>query len=163
MVEGESEVSFEPRVYEVGFLVLPTVAEENVPAEVVFIKDVLARGNATMISEEFPRLRPLAYTIRRQTGGKYEKYQSAYFGWIKFEGSPAIAADLKRLLDASTSILRYLIIKTVRENTMAPVRPVMRRSPMTFTPPRVPTGAQPAPAVSEVELDKTIEALVKDA
>jgi ribosomal protein S6 len=158
---AEAEDFFEPRVYEVGFHVVPTIPEEKVAGEISFIKDALARGNASVISEEFPRLRSLAYTFKRNIGGKYEKHQSSYFGWIKFEGGRAVVTDLTNLLKSHPSVIRFLIVRTVRENTMVSARPPLRRSHAAFIPKKSPVTAEtPAPTVSEAELDTAIQKLV---
>lgn len=105
-------------VYEVGFHIVPTVSPENLPKEVDAIKAILEKEKATIISEEFPKLRTLAYEMVKAVGQTRNKFDSAYFGWIKFEGSTNLVAELNKALTASEKILRFLIVKTVRENTL---------------------------------------------
>ena len=73
------------KIYEIGYHIISSVAEENIPAEVAKVKEYLAKENAVIISEEAPALRPLAYPIKKATGGAYKTYDKAYFGFIKFE------------------------------------------------------------------------------
>ena len=47
-----------------------------------------------------------------------KKFTSAYFGWIKFETKSELMPMIKKAVDANPHILRYLLIKTVRENTL---------------------------------------------
>lgn len=105
-------------VYEVGFHIVPTVSPENLPAEVDAIKAILGAHGATIISEEFPKLRNLAYQMIKVVGPVRHRVDSAYFGWIKFEGPKEIVEALNKALDASEKIVRYIVIKTVRENTI---------------------------------------------
>jgi len=105
-------------VYEVGFHIVPTVSPENLPKEVDAIKAILEKEKATIISEEFPKLRALAYQMVKVVGPVRHKFDSAYFGWIKFEGSKDVVAELNKALTASEKILRFLTIKTVKENTI---------------------------------------------
>lgn len=105
-------------VYEVGFHVVPTVSPENLPKEVDAIKAILEKEKATIISEEFPKLRSLAYQMVKVVGSARHKVDSAYFGWIKFEGSKDAVAELNKALTASDKIVRFLVVKTVRENTI---------------------------------------------
>jgi ribosomal protein S6 len=105
-------------VYEVGFHIVPAVSPEKLPAEVDAIKAILEKNGATIIAEEFPKLRNLAYTMIKAIGPARHRYDSAYFGWIKFEGSKEVSGELKKALDSNEKILRSLIIKTVRENTL---------------------------------------------
>jgi len=105
-------------VYEVGFHIVPAVSPEKLPAEVDAIKALLDGNKATIISEEFPKLRNLAYTMVKVLGPARHKYDTAYFGWIKFEAAPEAALEIKKAMDANEKVLRYLLIKTARENTL---------------------------------------------
>ncbi len=105
-------------IYEIGYLIVSSIAEENVSLETDKIKKVIVDAGANIISEEFPNHQQLAYTIRRKTvAGSYDKYDEAYFGWIKFEiGTDKIEA-IKKTIEIIPSVLRMLLITTVRENT----------------------------------------------
>jgi len=105
-------------VYEVGFHIVPAVSPETLSTEVDAIKAVLDKNGATIISEEFPKLRNLAYMITKVIGPIRNKYDTAYFGWIKYEASSETAEEIKKAFDLNDKILRYLIIKTARENTL---------------------------------------------
>ena len=114
-----TEVKVDERVYEVGYHLVSSIAEENILAEVEKIKQILNKENAAVISEENPKLRPLAYTIKKAFNGIYKKFDKAYFGFIKF----ALSEDgditkIDSFMKTNESILRYIVIKTVRENTM---------------------------------------------
>lgn len=142
-------------IYEVGYHVLPTVAEERLAAEVTALKDMLESNGAVFISEEFPKLRPLAYMIKKAIAGKYHSFSSAYFGWVKFELPTASIPAVKKALDEHPQILRSLLIETVRESTLAPIRPAYQARPKDAKKPE--EGGKP---VSTEELDKTIDQLV---
>ncbi|MFA6340658.1 MAG: 30S ribosomal protein S6 [Candidatus Paceibacterota bacterium] len=109
----------EEKVYEVGYHLLSSVAEENISEEAAKIKAYLSKEKAEIISEEAPKLRPLAYPIKKAFGGVYKTFDKAYFGFIKFaltEGGDITKID--QAMKANESILRYIVVKTVRENTM---------------------------------------------
>ncbi len=109
----------EEKIYEVGYHIISSVAEENIPAEVEKIKAYLAKEKAIIISEEAPKLRPLAYSIKKGFGGIYKTYDKAYFGFIKFElTEEGDVRNIDLAMKNNDSILRYIVIKTVRENTM---------------------------------------------
>mgnify|MGYP006196396777 CR=1 FL=1 len=108
----------ELKIYELGYLLVPSIAEEAVEGEVSAIKDVLAKHGASFISEEAPTHIDLAYTIIKSVSNKNHRYDSAYFGWIKFETTPESMERIKKDIDANISIIRSLLIKTVRENTV---------------------------------------------
>lgn len=106
------------RIYEIGFLFVPTIKEEALASDVSSMKDALSKQGAVFISEEFPRMIDLAYTMDRIVEHKRQKYDSAYFGWVKFEADPSVLDTIKKSLESNEKIIRFLIIKTVRENTI---------------------------------------------
>ncbi len=107
------------RVYEVGYLLLPSIPEEKLPEETTRLKSLIAQLGGEVISEEDPQARPLSYEMVKQVGTKNERFTNAYFGWVKFESMPEVAVELKKKLDLDQSFLRFLIVKTVRENVLA--------------------------------------------
>lgn len=107
----------EKQVYELGFHLLPTVAEEKVGDEISAILTEIEKGGE-IIQEEYPKLKDLAYSISKYIETKKTRFDKAYFGWIKFEGPTELAESLKKVCDNHANVLRYLIIKTVRENTL---------------------------------------------
>lgn len=108
------------RIYEVGYLLLPSIPEEKVPEHVTAIKGVITQAGGTFISEEDPTSRRLAYEMVKRIGTKNERFRSAYFGWVKFEVNGEELPAVKEKLDSMESILRSLIVKTVREDTYVP-------------------------------------------
>lgn len=155
-------------VYEVGFHVVPTVGDDGVAAVVEKLRKTIAattkEGEVEFIAEAFPQKMQLAYIIERATQGKREKYNEAYFGWIKFaterEGIPALEAALRDMKE----ILRSIIINTTREDlTVRPSRAVFASDRLEGQTLKKPVGELEKPAeISEEELDKSIEALVTE-
>jgi len=149
-------------VYEVGFHVVPTVGDDGVGAIVEKIRTAI--GESEFIAEGFPQKMTLAYTIERASQGKREKYNEAYFGWIKFatarEHIPALEAALRNMKE----VLRSLIIETVREDlTVRQTRAVFTSDRLEGqTLKKVPTEREERGEVSDEELDKSIEALVNE-
>ncbi len=149
------------RIYEIGFHIVSSIPEEKLSAEVTAIKDVLEKSGAVFIAEDFPKLKHLSYTMTKVMDAKHLKFDTAYFGSVKFEMNPEVIDAIKKTLERSDIILRFLIVKTVRESTLAVIKPAYR-----------PTETKPIPGidtkkdalvkspVSEAELDKTIDALV---
>lgn len=132
----------ENRVYEVGYLLLPSVPEERLETEVSTIKTMIKDAGGSLISEEDPKSRHLAYEMTKRIAGAIERYHDAYFGWIKFEVSADALPEMIATLDKSATILRYLLVKTTREDTYRPITAI------------------PNPAGEE--LDKSIDELVAE-
>ena len=107
--------------------------------------------------------------MRRKTvAGSYEKYDTAYFGWIKFEvGSDKIEA-VKKAVELHPTVLRALLLSTVRENTYLGKRAqaiAAEFNAKEIIPDAVVADAKEvvaAPATIE-EMDKSIDAMVKEA
>lgn len=164
IVEDQSMVR--KGVYEVGYHMVPTIAEENLGEEVTILKDMLAENGANFISDEYPRLMELAYEMTRSIANKKQKFTTGYFGWVKFECTPEEAKTIKELLDKNEKLVRYLLIKTVRENTMSPKRTYTKQDNKKRIPSRVKEtsetveSSEPVEEVNEAEIDKEIDALV---
>ncbi len=109
---------FEPRIYEIGYHVVPTVAEDKIELVVDTIKESIKKMQGTIISEDIPKLVELAYSMDHVVENKKTIFNSAYFGWIKFEGNPKNVIKIKDFLDKNESILRFIIIKTVKESVL---------------------------------------------
>lgn len=148
-------------VYEVGFHVVPTVEEGNVGGAVEAIRAELAKGNAEIITEQFPQKIALAYTIERAVAGKREKYTSAYFGAIKFAIDREYIPAIEQLVRNNKQILRHLLIETVREEATVSRRAVFASNRLEGETIKKPTSTPEIPKeVSEEELQKSIDALV---
>ena len=122
MEENESKEGDATVVYEVSFLLLPSLAIEQVPGIAATLKTTLTGLGGEIISGEDPVLIDLAYPMTKIVGTTRHKVTTGYFGWLKFAMSKETNSEgmekVKKVLDVSESIVRYLIIKTVRENTL---------------------------------------------
>lgn len=150
-----------PRIYELGFLLVPTISEETVLGEGSRLKGVIESCGGLLISDENPKSISLAYEMDRRVAGKKKIFNTAYFAWIKFHGDPSGVALLKKNLEGDETVLRFMIIKTVKENTLIQKRPTFIRGKKKDTVDA--KGEKPkedTTPVSEAELDKTIEELV---
>lgn len=149
------------QVYEIGFHIIPSIPEEKVGEVVTKLKDVLEANNSSVISEEFPVSRPLAYTITKEVDGENRKFNKAYFGWVKFSAPiPSIAA-IEKAFKAEVAVLRFLVIKTVKENTMqTPKAPYMSDEANREKEEMTPLIPKEKVEISEEAIDKSIEDLV---
>ncbi|PIQ92352.1 MAG: hypothetical protein COV70_00830 [Parcubacteria group bacterium CG11_big_fil_rev_8_21_14_0_20_39_22] len=155
------EEQAEPKVYEVGYHIVPLFAEEELTGKVGELKGILEKENAVVISEDFPKLTELSYTMRKLKEGKYQKFDRAYFGWIKFEASPESVLRIADAFKSDEGILRSIVIKTVRENTFVPLRAIKEREEKaTIGNVKGDKKEESKSPISEEELDKTIDELV---
>lgn len=145
-------------VYEIGYHLVPTLAEDAALAETAKLRTML--GEAEIITDEMPRKMTLSYVIERPGAGRREKYGEAYFGFIKFAIDKEHINEIEQKLRANRNVLRYLLIQTVREE-IAPRRAVFTSDRLEGETIKKPVAAEEKPVeVSEEELDKSIDAIV---
>ncbi len=106
-------------VYELAYLFVPTIAEDAVLGTFGDLKAYLEGKGATFIQEELPKMMQLAYEMSRTIENKKTWFDTAYFGFIKFDMDPAQVESITPELSRNEDIIRFMIVKTVRENTMA--------------------------------------------
>jgi ribosomal protein S6 len=157
-IEAETR---EPKVYELGYLLVPTITVEDVPIMYGNLKELVSSMGGEIISDEMPKSIPLAYTMLKVVKNVRSKFDTAYFGWVKFSMSASAIVSLKKKLDLDSNVIRFLILKTVKENTIAAKRFVgrdmVRRKPATS----VKTDESGAPVeINKEEIDKEIDAMV---
>ena len=123
------------------------------------VKGLLEKIKAETISEDFPRLRVLAYPLSKVIGGSKKTFKEAYFGWIKFEADAEAVVEFKKEVEKLSNVLGFLIIKTVKENTLYGNKfaPKYEGKPKKEEEKRV---EEPKGPINEEEIDKTIEDLV---
>lgn len=154
------EKSENTQVYEVGYHIASSVSEENVGAEVAGIKKIL--GKVEIISEENPKLIDLAYTIAKPIGGLRRKFDKAYFGWIKFSLPADEIVEIKKKLDAVENVIRFLLVKTVAENTLCGIKLIAEENSKKKTYTKKEEKVSEKTPASVEEIDKSIEELIKE-
>lgn len=152
------------RLYEISYLVSPALAEDKAGAALLPLKDLLAGKNAAVSAEESPKFRRLAYPIRTASvGGKKQVFDSASFGWIRFEAEAEVIGEAKKLLASSLDVVRFLIVKADAPEPRAFVGRSLRHEPSAapiFEKREEGSVTEPKVTVSEEELDRKIDELV---
>ncbi len=144
------------KIYELGYHFLPTLSEDEVAKAVTALKDQLSGLEATTIAEAHPALMTLAYEIGKDIENKRRMFATAYFGWIKFEVATEAIEGFKELMEKNANILRFIIVKTVRESTLA-VPKIAHKGMTRRTPADVVEGAP----MDAVEVDKKIDEMIE--
>ncbi len=148
------------RVYELGYLLVPTISPENVPINYGNLKDLIMKEGGEIISDEMPKEIELAYTMSKVIQNIRSKFNSAYFGWIKFEMNPEQVLELKKKLDLDRILIRFLILKTVRENTIAAKRFIQKDFRRKMPIAKSERGEEVGTPINKEEIDKEIDAMV---
>lgn len=108
--------------YELAFHVLPTIAEGEVTAVFQKLKDTITKNGGEIMIDEAPVRFDLAYEIVKYLEGRNRKFNSAYFGWIRFKAKPAAIDAIREEVEATKELLRHLLIKltkTEEENSFS--------------------------------------------
>jgi small subunit ribosomal protein S6 len=113
-----NEITVDSRVYEISFIFDNKLDEETALEKSNAIKQSIATLGGSFISEEAPYMRELAYEMTRVVNNVNVRFNEGYFGWIKFELDGAKVKELEKNLKLDEQIVRYLVVKTVRENTV---------------------------------------------
>ncbi|MBI2618332.1 30S ribosomal protein S6 [Candidatus Kaiserbacteria bacterium] len=162
MQEINEEIDAESRVYELGYLITPTLAEGEIPRVTAALKALVEENGGALVSEQTPQHMTLAYAMYRALDGKKEKFETAYFGGIKFNIEPSAIVSLKKSLDTDVRILRYIIFKTVRENTRAEIKlpQIKTERKMGITHRPLLRKKEESAPISEEALDRSIKELM---
>ena len=113
-----NETIVDSRVYEISFIFDNKLDEETALKKGDALKQSIATLGGSFISEETPYLRELAYEMIRVQKNINVRFNTGYFGWIKFEIDADKIEELEKGLKLDEEVVRFLTVKTVRENTV---------------------------------------------
>lgn len=155
---NEKNATEDNLVYEIGFHLLPTADESEALKEFSGLKSLIEENEGAVISEEVPKITGLSYEISKNIDTKKQKFNQAYFGWVKFEIDPSKIAGIKSKIENIRNVLRFIIIKTVKEDTIHVHKiPMFKKESA-----KEDKGGEliERPKASEAEIDKSIDDLV---
>lgn len=104
-------------VYEVGYLVLPSLDENKVREVTEAIKAAIDKEEGKVFDGEEAEMMDLAYTMTKTIGASRYVVNEAYVGWLKFEAEPSRVLKIKGEIEKMDEILRFLLIKAPKETT----------------------------------------------
>ncbi|OIO30051.1 hypothetical protein COX93_01950 [Candidatus Nomurabacteria bacterium CG_4_10_14_0_2_um_filter_30_12] len=159
MKNNDEEVEVNSRVYELGYLLIPTIGEENVPVVYGNLKELITSLGGEIISDEMPKMIFLAYQMLKVTQNVRNRFDTAYFGWVKFEMGSDKILELKKKVDLDPNFIRFLILKTVKENTIAAKR-FIHKDFKRKTSTKKDGENEEVVSINKEEIDKEIEAMV---
>ncbi len=154
--ENGTKEATNSKVYELGYLLVPTIKEEDLAVVYGNLKDLVTSLGGEAVSDEMPKIMNLAYSMTKVISNIRNKFSTAYFGWTKFTMDAAQIIELKKRLDLDPNYIRFLILKTVKENTIAAKRFVRGE---TYKRPTTKKDGEGAP-INKEEIDQEIDALV---
>ena len=66
------------KVYELGYLLVPSIKEEDVPVSYGNLKELVASFGGEVVSDEMPKMIPLAYAMQKVVSNVRSKFNTAY-------------------------------------------------------------------------------------
>jgi len=98
------------KIYETGFLLAPSLTEEETEKFITQMADVISQREGRLIKQEKWGKRRMAYSIKR--------FDEAFYVFFHYEGKPDIPLELERRFKQTDAVLRYLTLqKEAREAT----------------------------------------------
>lgn len=146
------------RVYEAGYHIVPMAEESKVETVVSEIRSMIEKNGGSLVAEGAPVTTKLAFELMMLVAGKKTYFDTAHFGWLKFEASAEGAAAVSKALELNPSIIRSMVFRTVKEDTRAKFKaPTLREVKRTDT---LKSSARKEVAstvpVTEADIDKAI-------
>ena len=168
MTKEHEDKEVELQKYELGYHLVPSLSEDDLALRVEELMKAVTSAGGNILSEGAPTAFTLSYTMRRLRGGTWEKYDTSFFGWMRFEAPAEAMPELKDGLEHNEYLIRHLVIK-LDEKALAPAPEPRKPRPVVLkeveTEPKQlekkQTHDEEKGEVSEEELDKQIEDLIK--
>ncbi len=114
----EIESIVDSRVYEVSYFFDNKIEESAALNKGASLKQSIATLGGSFISEEAPYMREMAYEMIRVVNNVNIRFNEGYFGWIKFDLTADKVKVFEKSLKDDEEVVRYIIVKTVAENTV---------------------------------------------
>src|SRR5690606_2480762 len=120
---SQGEFAPEPRIYELGYLIMSSVDEGDLGNERDALVAHITQSKGIIIDEAQPVLIDLAYDMDKLINNKKHTFSQAYFGWVKFDMAPSDVEAFTDAVELTPSVLRSIVVKTVRDNTLTSDQP----------------------------------------
>ena len=151
----------ESELYEIGYLLRENLKEEDVLSFLEKLRNAIVDKGGLITSEGENKKQTLAYSIKNE--------KTALFNWIKFSTKPESIKEIKEYLNKQTSLLRFIIIKTAKEEPLVirkikppkiqTKKPLGLLTPKTLEEKKIDTETT---KIKEEEIDKKIEELLRE-
>ncbi len=148
----------ESKIYEIGYLLTPLIADDKVSDETNNLRMAIEKFGGVILSEENPKMINLAYSVCKSVSSQKSRFESAYFGSIKFNLNSEKVKKLKESFDKNDLILRFLIIKTIKDSQKISLTFVHQPAPMMQIKSR--PKVEEKEKLSDQEIDREIENLL---
>lgn len=120
IVDADSNTENESikRVYEISYILVPTMSEDGATAKAEAMKKSIASFEGSFISEETPYVRDLAYIMLRVIKNANHRFDTGYFGWIKFDMDGESLQKFEKAVKLDEDVIRFMIVKADRDTNI---------------------------------------------
>lgn len=127
LMEKEEDNKEGLSLYELSFLILPSIPEDKLSGVVENINKLIVKNGGVEVGGEAPFKQLLAYSMSKTVGSSRYVVSDAYLGWIKFKSEPVKVLEIQKGLEKMEEILRFLIVKAPHDTnfTFAKARTVL--------------------------------------
>jgi len=132
------------RQYETGFVLSPTLSEEETAQFVQQMADVVAQKKGRMVKQDIWGKRRLAFPIKR--------FQEGVYIFFTYEGAGDISTELERRFKQTDTVIRFMTV--LRDPRDLIGRKRKKRAQEAVRPAAEPAVEQPAAAPAEVKEEK---------
>ena len=105
-------------VYELGFLLVPTLTDKEVTATADLLSKTIADNGGEVTTKGDIHFIDLAYEMVKKIKSKNTKFDQAHFGWTKFTAAGDTPAKLEKAIKGIDEVLRVIVVKTVEDDTL---------------------------------------------
>jgi len=105
-------------VYELGYLLVPTLSEKEVSETITGLEKTIASTGGSVTTKGATHFIDLAYEMVKKIKTKNVKFDQAHFGWVKFTADPETPAKLEKAIKNLDDVLRVIVVKTVEDDAV---------------------------------------------
>jgi small subunit ribosomal protein S6 len=91
------------RQYETGFIISPSLSEEETEQFVGQMADIVVQKKGRMIQQDVWGKRKLAYPIK--------KFQEGFYVFFQYEGEGEVSQELERRFKQTDAVIRFMTVK----------------------------------------------------
>jgi ribosomal protein S6 len=104
------------RMYEIGYVVAPTVPEDEVANIASDLQSAITDVDGEVLASQVPEARDLAYTMEATTSAGEREFERGQFGWVQFSVDTSDLSKIESVVEDETDVMRALTVKITEED-----------------------------------------------
>ena len=98
------------RQYETGFILSPSLSEEETEQFIAQMAEIVAQKQGQMIKKDIWGKRKLAFPIK--------KFQDGFYVFFHYEGEGEVSQELERRFKQTDAVMRFMTVKRDPKDTL---------------------------------------------